>query len=738
MKHTFLLSSLLVFSFSMGLTAQTAIDGEKVLVGKRSEIKKAQKVASIEGDLAQDEWMTVLKKTAIYHSKGDSIDVMKLAKRPIRESVPLGIGNESNGRAVTPTIGTGITGTTMNSYTPPDNTMAISNNGRLVAVDNEDISYFNETGTQTGVATHTSFFSGLITSSYLFDPRVWYDSEEDRFIYVLLHGTSYSNSKIFVCFSKSNDPENDGWEIYSLPGNPLSDYSWTDYPNIGVSGDELFITTNLFYSNNSFNQSIIYQIDKMDGYNGLSSVDYSVWDDVFDGNGGKAFTIVPASYGHQGSYGSNMYFTSSRPGGSTRIYLYEITDNMNGNPQLTADDILADYEVAADGNQLGSSSLMDVGDCRMQHAFYLNGIVHTVHAGDYLGTGYCGIFYYRIPVDNTSQTEEAVFGESGFDYAYPSLASFGLSECDKGVMIGALRTGSSIYPQMRVMNCDQDMQWSSSTQIVSGSSPISFIGNPERWGDYSTMQRKHSATSPEVWMSGCHTSSSNRYVTRLAEIKGTYVPAEGPGIDFYSNDSLGTPTYFVNFYDNSSNNPTAWEWTFEGGIPNVSTQQNPLVSYLDTGSFDVRLIAWNDDCFDSLTVEDMIHVVEFIPGDTDTVDLGGFIVYIVDGDTYQLFNGEIVPLGQEEIAAVNNRVFPNPLSTAEMMYVELELLEGTMLTGVIYDMQGRAVKTLFTDYVKPGKHELGFNKLALSSGQYILQVKSDSELLINEKIIIQR
>ena len=73
-----------------------------------------------------------------------------------------------------------------------------------------------------------------------------------------------------------------------------------------------------------------------------------------------------------------------------------------------------------------------------------------------------------------------------------------------------------------------------------------------------------------------------------------------------------------------------------------------------------------------------------------------------------------------------------------MMYVQIELVEGKVLTGVIFDMQGREVKTLFTDYVKPGKHELGFNKLALASGQYFLQVKSDSEILINEKIIIQR
>jgi hypothetical protein len=73
-----------------------------------------------------------------------------------------------------------------------------------------------------------------------------------------------------------------------------------------------------------------------------------------------------------------------------------------------------------------------------------------------------------------------------------------------------------------------------------------------------------------------------------------------------------------------------------------------------------------------------------------------------------------------------------------MMYVDIELLSGMYIDAIIYDMSGREVKNLFSDYVKAGKHQLGFNKLALSSGNYVLQVKSESTILINEKIIVQR
>jgi len=45
----------------------------------------------------------------------------------------------------------------------------------------------------------------------------------------------------------------------------------------------------------------------------------------------------------------------------------------------------------------------------------------------------------------------------------------------------------------------------------------------------------------------------------------------------------------INFTDMSINGPTSWEWTFEGGTPASSTQQNPTVTYSALGSFSVSL-----------------------------------------------------------------------------------------------------------------------------------------------------
>lgn len=64
----------------------------------------------------------------------------------------------------------------------------------------------------------------------------------------------------------------------------------------------------------------------------------------------------------------------------------------------------------------------------------------------------------------------------------------------------------------------------------------------------------------------------------------------------------------VNFIDNSTNNPTAWLWIFEGGTPSTSNQQNPSVTYNSEGSFAVTLIASNAYGSDTLFADNLITV----------------------------------------------------------------------------------------------------------------------------------
>jgi len=64
----------------------------------------------------------------------------------------------------------------------------------------------------------------------------------------------------------------------------------------------------------------------------------------------------------------------------------------------------------------------------------------------------------------------------------------------------------------------------------------------------------------------------------------------------------------VQFTDLSTNNPEGWEWEFEGGTPETSTEQNPVVIYNTAGIYDVTLIVTNIYGSDTLSISDYITV----------------------------------------------------------------------------------------------------------------------------------
>lgn len=55
----------------------------------------------------------------------------------------------------------------------------------------------------------------------------------------------------------------------------------------------------------------------------------------------------------------------------------------------------------------------------------------------------------------------------------------------------------------------------------------------------------------------------------------------------------------IQFRDTSSNNPTSWDWSFQGGTPATSNLRHPLVTYNTPGTFEVKLVVRNQNGADS-------------------------------------------------------------------------------------------------------------------------------------------
>lgn len=421
-----------------------------------------------------------------------------------------------------PIINTNFEGNWMTKHTPSDNTFAISKNGNIVSANNDDIEYYNTNGYISG-DYWTDFYSGIITSGKIFDPKLIYDSEKDRFILIILNGNSSSQTNIVIGISKSNNPQLDGWYFYTITGQPNNANYWCDYPNVGISNSDIFITGNQYTDDGTSQGAIIYQIDKTTAYN-KQNLKWYYYSELTS-TPIAAFTLLPASYGQQGNYGPGYYFVNGKSGGSDKYRLWYITDSYNGNPQLQSFTVSATaYSPAANCGQYGTTDKLDGGDCRLLNAFYLNGIVHFVHMTD-LGDGWNGINYCRLNVQALTN-ESSTFGLKGsYDYTYPAVASFGKTVNDKAVIIGFQRGSSAIYPEYRVVHCDNNMNWSGSKLVHIGENYVDVLaGDVERWGDYTGICRRNNGSNPRVWITGSYgadvnsQNSTHTYRSWIAEV----------------------------------------------------------------------------------------------------------------------------------------------------------------------------------------------------------------------------
>ncbi len=550
-KYFIFFFALLNLQFSAAQIAkikpQESIQPTDVSFAKKSSVQLATLTTSVDHSNQGDKWAVSVRPT--FSREHGSEELRMLKKNKLQRKLDTynpSIGSENASRAVEPMLGTNFEANWTVDGVPPDNAMAISNGGYIVTVNNDGIEYYTDSGTFLYFDAWFDFFNDNSLVASIYDPKVIYDSGSDRFVLVLLHGSNENTTKVLVSFSKSNNPE-DGWWVYSLTGNPLSDGSWFDFPSLGVSNNEVYVTGNLF-KGNSFNQSVIYQIPKASGYAG-GSLPWQFWSGL-SAEPYKAFSLHVASHGHEGNYGPGVYLVSNESIGHNKIRLWDLTDDMGGTPELISYTVNSSaYSPAANAFQQGTTNQLDNGDCRILSAFYLNGVIHYTFNSD-IGEGWNGLNYNRLKISNTTNTNSTFGFQGSFDYAYPAVVSFSTSMNDPSVMISFLRSSAEIYPEVRVVNCDQDFTWSPSKLVKAGETFVDFLGSEtERWGDYTGISRRHNSPTGNIWLSGCYganinsQNTPNTYKTRVAEVSGGTMVGNEPLSSTKDFSLYPNPTY---------------------------------------------------------------------------------------------------------------------------------------------------------------------------------------------------
>ncbi len=130
------------------------------------------------------------------------------------------------------------------------------------------------------------------------------------------------------------------------------------------------------------------------------------------------------------------------------------------------------------------------------------------------------------------------------------------------------------------------------------------------------------------WVSDNGGGSGTLYQFAVTDNKTTYVSGssgvilvkEAPlGADFYADVTEVCAGGTVNFTDNSSQAAT-WDWTFDGGTPYTSTDQNPSVVYSTPGTYSVELTVTDGSSNSDTEFKAAYITVTDTPGQADEPD----------------------------------------------------------------------------------------------------------------------
>lgn len=460
------------------------------------------------------------KPASDYGNKKELLKAMRIQKSTDSKTV-----NE-RARSFTPEPPVLLNNFTANNAqgTPNDNHIAISNSGKIVSVVNTNFKVYDETGLQLQSKPLSSFAISIGLFQNISDPRVLYDPIEDRFVVMFFAGSTSSTSTIIVAFSQSNDPAG-SWNLYALSGNPLNDTTWSDYPIVVLSQNDLIFTFNQLKDGEDwktgFRYSAIWQVDKAKGFAG-DTLKYDYWHNI-DFNGKPVWNVCPVQGGSSLS-GPETYFISVRPSdlSNDSLFLHTLSDSyQSGNAQFSTKVLKSNlsYGLPPNAMQRGGQYLAS-NDARVLSAFIENDKIQYVQNSINPQAITSAVYIGEInqPSSSQPQVSAQLISNDTVDFGYPSIAYAGNGPFDNRAFITCSYSSPDTFPGTVAFYKDGAGNISDKLIIKQGEREVDVLQDSvERWGDYTGIQRKYNEPNT-AWLAGSYVYPSQAYRTWIAKI----------------------------------------------------------------------------------------------------------------------------------------------------------------------------------------------------------------------------
>ncbi|MFK7970828.1 MAG: T9SS type A sorting domain-containing protein [Bacteroidia bacterium] len=380
---------------------------------------------------------------------------------------------------------------------PNDNESATAPNGFLVSTTNTGIKIFDANGTRR-LSRGLNVFSNSIStrSTFKYDPRAFYDQDKGRFIIVYLSGARPTNSEIIVCFSETDNPLG-AWNIYAVRANlqPNGTEVWSDYPNIGISNSDLFITTNMFDGTpeTDFIASGLFHIGLSEGYAGTA---LNVQTSIFQNTVISILPVTDVSDIPNDNFW--LIAKANRQGGNNFVF-YEVNGPLGSGGSLQAGKTIRAsdaYSFAPPTPQRNSSVMLQPGDSRLQAGYRRDNKLYFV-----MNTGLrnrAAIYYGELEISPLgalfSKLTTEVITTDSIEFAFPSICWAGSSSGKENASyIFFNYSGTDHLPGTGVIYMTE--QGTYSPPLLCTESDIAAPAprdpaDPRRWGDYATISHQ--------------------------------------------------------------------------------------------------------------------------------------------------------------------------------------------------------------------------------------------------------
>lgn len=509
---------------------------------------------------------------------------------------------------------------------------------------NVTYSIYDKTGNQVVPPTNlNTLFAGVPGSNNNDgDPILLYDDNADRWMAAEFSGAWSGPDYMMIAISVTNDPTGD-WYRWSWLMN-----GFPDYMKFGVWEDGYYMGTN------TMNGDDIYVFERDEMLVGGTSPQMVQFNNPWRPNSGFHCVLpVDIDGGFAPADSPGMFITINDDawgGGGDALWVYELdvdwttpnNSTFDRTQQISVSSFDSNFGPSWDNiKQPGTGQELDaINQILMFRAQYRNfGSDKRIvcnHTVDVDGTDHAGVRWYELQL-NGSDWEVRQEGTYAPDEHSRWMASIAMNG-SKEIALGYSISSNTVYPGIRY--CGQS---AAENSLASGVMDIAeevikegafSQSGTNRWGDYSLMS-VDVADDKTFWFTSQYNISSNKKGTKVASIMFEEVLMA---------TFTGTPTSIypgsnVYFTDQSTGSPTSWEWTFEGGDPATSTEQNPVITYNALGTFDVTLTVTNATGSNTLTKEDYVEVVEEVlqidPGSaTVSNEAGSLSVTLTTGSAW--------------------------------------------------------------------------------------------------------